>query len=128
MQRRLAFDEPARIEAVERPDTGVDRQLLLRRALGHVVAVSDAVAVGDDQRRSGVGLGLEKSLRRLRHLGAEGHLRDVHVPVHVRQQAEIFFPDRFAGGGELGGRAERRRLRLPARRCSSTPRCRGRVC
>ena len=111
MQRRFALDQPARIEPVERPDAGVDGQLLLRRAVRHVVAVGDAVAVGDDQRRAGIGLGFEKRLRRLRHLGAERDPRDVDVAVHVRQQAEILLSDRLAGGGELRGRAERRRFR-----------------
>ena len=61
-----------------------------------------------------VGLGLEKRLRRLRHLGAERHLRDVDVAVHVRQQAQVLLADRLARGGELGRGAERRRLRLLA--------------
>ncbi len=52
-----------------------------------------------------------KRLRRLRHLRAEGDPRDVDVAVHVRQQAEVLLADRLARGGELGGRAERRRLR-----------------
>ena len=61
-----------------------------------------------------IGLGLEERLGRLRHLGAERHLRDVDVAVHVRQQAQVLLADRLAGGGELGGGAERRRLRLLA--------------
>ena len=36
------------------------------------------------------------------------------MAVHVCEQAEIFLADRFSGGGELGGSAERRRLRLLA--------------
>ena len=56
-------------------------------------------------------LGFEERLRRLRHLGAEGHPRDVDVAVHVRQQAEILLADRLAGRRELRGGAERRRLR-----------------
>src|SRR4029453_3343824 len=110
------FDEPPWIEAVERPDAGVDRELLLRRAVGHVVPVGDAVAVSDDERGSGVGLRLEKRLRRLRHLGAERDPCDVDVSVHVREQAEILFPDWFARRGELRSGAERRRLRLLAAR------------
>ena len=56
-------------------------------------------------------LRLDERLRRLRHLGAERDPRDVDVPVHVREQAEILLADRLARGRELGGRAERRRLR-----------------
>ena len=34
------------------------------------------------------------------------------MSVHVREQTEVLLADRFAGGGELGGGAERCRLRL----------------
>ena len=108
MERRFAVFGAPRIEAVQRPDTGVDRELLLGGAVRHVVPVRNAVAVGDDERRPRVGFRFEKRLRRLRHLCAEGDLGDVDVAVHVRQQPEIFFAGRFAGGRKLGGGPERR--------------------
>src|SRR6185503_19183101 len=51
MHRRLARLGPAGIEPIERPHTGIDGHLLLRHAEGHVVAVRNAVAISDDQRR-----------------------------------------------------------------------------
>src|SRR5262249_21170589 len=45
VQRRLTIWDAARIEAVKRPDSGFDREFLLGRALGHVVAVGDAMTV-----------------------------------------------------------------------------------
>ena len=63
--------------------------------------MGDAVAVGDDQRGSVVGLRLEKCLRGLRHLRAEGHSRHVDMSAHVRQQPEILLPDRFPEAANL---------------------------
>ena len=114
MKRRFALHQAAGIEPVERPDSGGHGELLLRHALRHIVAMGDAVAVGDDQRRPRVRLGLEKRLRGLRHLGPDGHACHVHVAVHVGQQPEILLADRLSRGGELGGGAERRGLRLLA--------------
>ena len=114
MHRRLSLGEAPRVEAVERPHARVDRQLLLGRAVRHVVAVGDAVAVGDDERRAGVRLGFEKGLDGLAHLRAEGHARHVDVAVHVGEQAEVLLLSRLARRRELGHRAERRRLRLLA--------------
>ena len=89
---RLSPGDAARVEAVERPDAGIDRQLLLRRAVRHVVAVRDAVAVGDNQRRPRIRLGFEQRLQRLRHLGAHRDARDIDVAIHVGDQAQILFP------------------------------------
>ena len=114
MHRRLSLGAAPRVEAVERPHARVDRQLLLGRAVRHVVAVRDAVAVGDDERRSRVRLGFEKGLDGLAHLRAEGHARHIHVAVHVGEQTEVLLLGRLAGRRELGHRAERRRLRLLA--------------
>ena len=72
--------------------------------------MGDAVAVGDDQRRARIGFGLEEGLDRLGVLGAEGHAGDVHVAVAHGHQAQVLLGDGLAGGGELGGRAERRGL------------------
>ena len=114
MHRRLSFGDAPRIEAVERPHARVDRQLLLGRAVRHVVAVRDAMAVGDDERRPRVRLGFEKGLDGLAHFRAEGHPRHIDVAVHVGEQAEVLLLGRLAGRRELGHRAERRRLRLLA--------------
>ena len=74
----------------------------------------DARAVGDDQRRARIGLGLAQRLHRLVDLGAEGHLGDVDVAVAHRLEAEVLLGDLLAGDGELGGGAQRRRLGLLA--------------
>ena len=108
--------DAARVEAVERPDARVHGELLLLAAEGHVVAVRDAVAVRDHERRAGVGLGLLDGLDGLEVLRAERDPRDVDVAVAHRHQAEVLLAGLLAGDGELGGGAERRRLRLLASR------------
>src|SRR5574338_603427 len=52
------FGEP-RVVAIHGPVTGLYGELLLLQTAGHVVAVGDAVAVGDDDGGSVVGLGLQ---------------------------------------------------------------------
>ena len=74
----------------------------------------DAVAVGDDQRGAGIRLRLAERLDRLLVVGAEGDVGDVDVPVGDRLEPEVLLGDRFARRGELGRRAERRRLGLLA--------------
>ena len=112
--RRLALCDAARVEPVERPHAGIDRQLLLRRAERHVIPVRDAVTVGDDERRPGVRFRFEQRLHRLRHLGAHRDPRHVDVAIHAGEQAEILLAGGLARRGELGNRAERRRFRLLA--------------
>jgi hypothetical protein len=53
LERRQAALDAARIEAVERPHPAADRLLLLVEPVAQVVAVRDAVAVGDHERRAG---------------------------------------------------------------------------
>ena len=48
-QRVLAGGDAPRIEPEERPVPGIDRELLLLEPMHQVVAVRDAVAVGDDE-------------------------------------------------------------------------------
>ena len=49
MERRLALGQAAWIKAIERPETGLHRELLLRHPLGHVEAMRDALAIRDDE-------------------------------------------------------------------------------
>ena len=51
LERILALRHQVGIVAEQRPVAGIHGGLLLLHAVGHVVAVRDAVAVGDDQRR-----------------------------------------------------------------------------
>ena len=109
----LARRHRARVEAEERPVAGLDRQLLLLESVFEVVAVGDAGAVGDDQRRPRVGLRLEERLHGLRVLGAEGDARHVDVAVvHGHQPPDPSSRVLLPATGELGRRAERRGLRL----------------
>ena len=55
----------------------------------HVDPVRDAVAVGDDERRPGVGLGLAEREQRLLRVRAERDARDVDVAVRDRLQREV---------------------------------------
>ena len=75
------------------------------------IAVGDAVAVGDDEARPVVGLGLPERGERLVRVGAHGHPRDVDVAVGDRLQREVLLGRRLAGRGELGHGAERGGLR-----------------
>ena len=70
-----AFNEAAGIEPVKRPDSRLDRELLLRRAVGHVIAVGDAMTVSDDQGRSAISFSLAKGLHCLQHLCAKRDAR-----------------------------------------------------
>ena len=66
-------------------------------AVHQVVAVRDAVAVGDDERRAGVALGFQEGLDRLVVLGAEGDLGHVDVAVAHGDQAQVLLGDVLAG-------------------------------
>src|SRR5262245_8129706 len=90
-ERWLAGRVAPRVEPVERPVAGVGRQPLMLEAMREVVAVRDAMAIADDERRTFVRFGLEERLHRLRILRADRDPRDVDVTVGHRHQAEILF-------------------------------------
>ena len=73
--------------------------------------MSDAVAVGDNQGRPIVGLGLNERVEGLLGRRAHRDLRDVDIPVSDRHQAEILFRASLAGRRKLGHSRARRRLR-----------------
>ena len=87
-----------------------DGAVLLIHPEAHVDAVRNALAVGDHQRRPVVGLRLAEGLQGLLWVGAHGDLRDVDVSVGDRLQREVLLRHRLACGGELGDRAQWRRL------------------
>src|SRR6185503_10625823 len=109
---RLSFRDAIRIEPVQRPDSGFDCEFLLRCALGHVVAMRDAMAVGNYQRWTMVSLGFAKRLDRLQHLRAKSNACDVHVTVHISQKTKVFLSYSLSGGSKLSRCAKWRRLGL----------------
>ena len=72
LKRVLAFGGQGRVVAIERPDARLDGQALLFKALAHIDAVGDAVAVGDDQGRAIIGFRFEEGAQRLLVVGAHG--------------------------------------------------------
>ncbi len=93
----------------------VDRRLLLLVAVDHVVAVGDAVAVGDDDGGAGESLRLLERPDGLHVVGPEGHGGDVGAaPVH-RVHPEVFLGCNLPPRRELGHGRHRGGLRhLPA--------------
>jgi hypothetical protein len=111
LEGALAIHRAPRVVPVERPVTGLDGELLLLESAGQVIAVRDALAVGDDQRCSRERVRFLDGLERLRVLGAEGDARDVDVAVAHGQHAQVLLRARLAGDCELRRGAHRRRLR-----------------
>src|SRR5581483_8348846 len=58
-----------RVEAEQRPVAARHREVLLLHAETHVYAVRDAVRVGKDERRAGIGLRLTEGLQGLLRIG-----------------------------------------------------------
>ena len=69
------------------------------------------MAVGEHQRGAVVGLRLAERRQCLLRIGAHRDPGDVDAAVGDRLQGEVLLGHGLAGGGELGDRAERRRLR-----------------
>ena len=65
LQGILAQLRQIRVVAVQRPVAGLHRGFLLIHPVHQVVAVGDAVAVSDDDRRPVVGVGFEERLQGL---------------------------------------------------------------
>ena len=101
-ERRLALCDEARVVAEERPVAGINRELLLVETLAEVVAVGDAVGIGDDEGGAGIGLGFAEGLHGLAVFRTEGDLGDVDVAVLGGDEGEVFLRGAFAAGGELG--------------------------
>ena len=110
-ERIAAFGADHRVVAEQWPVAARDGLVLLLEPVAHLDPVRDAVAVGDQQGRPVVRLGLAERAQRLLGIGAHRDARDVHVGVGDRLQRQILRRHRLAGGGELRDRTERRRLR-----------------
>ena len=80
---------------------------ILGRALDTVV---DTRSVGDDERRTIVGLSLADSLQRLLVVGTHGDLGHIDVAVGGLHQTEVLLAHALATGGKLSDGAERRGL------------------
>src|ERR1039458_3059979 len=88
-----------------------EAKLLLLDAVHHVVAVRDAVAGGNHERRPVVRLCLGKSLHGLSVVTAHRDVGPVSAPVVHRHHGDVFLRDALAASGELRHRAQRRCLR-----------------
>ena len=84
--------------------------LLVQPAL-HVDAVSDAVAVGQNQRRPTVCLGFAEGQQGLLRVGAQGDARDIDIAVGNGLQRNVLLVDLFARRRKLGDGAHRRGFR-----------------
>ncbi len=111
MERLRAVVGRPRVVAIERPVARRDRLLLVAHRRGHVDAVGDAGAVGDDQRGAAVRLRLAEGLERLERIGAHGHGGHVDVAVVDGHHAQVLLAHGLAAGGELGHGRPRGRLR-----------------
>ena len=105
----------ARVVAVEGPVAAGGRLFLVAHRGGHIDAMGDAVAVGDDQRRSGVRVCLLEGVQGLQGVGPKRDLGDIDVAVVHGDHAQVFLADGLALRGELGHRGTRSGLGcLPA--------------
>ena len=88
----LAFLGESGVEAVQMPVTALDGELLLMLAPAHAVAqtVVDAGRVGDDKRRTVVGLCLLEYVEVLNGVGSHGYLCHVDVAVAHGHHAQVF--------------------------------------
>ena len=84
---------------------------MLIEPVPHVVAVRDAVAVRDHERRAVVRLRLAECNERLLRIGAHCDTRHVHVGERDRLQRQVLCRRGLTCGGELRHRAEGCRLR-----------------
>ena len=111
LERALADASHGRIETKQRPVAAGDRQVLLLHAETHVDAVSDALAIGEDQRGTVIGLRLPKRIQRLLRIGAHRDLGHIDVAIGDGLQGEILARDPLPGRREFCDRAKRGRLR-----------------
>ena len=97
----------ARVVAVQRPVSRIHGELLLVHAFGHVDAVRDAMAVGEDDRNTGIRFGLEKGFNGLRVATAHRNLCHIDALVIDGELPEVLAWSRLAARGELGDRSKR---------------------
>ena len=99
----------ARVVTVQQPLAGLDGELLLFGAHTgvEVDAVRNAMAVGDNQGRSGIGLSLDERLERVFVFVTHGDAGNVNVAIGHRDETKILLAHRLAAGGELRHRAAR---------------------
>ena len=125
---RLAVPGRRGLEAVQRPVAAADRVLHVVHRLRHVDAVGRAGAVGDHERRSRPGVGLEERLDRLGVVGPHGDLRDVGGAVGHRQRAEVLLRASTFPRRRTWPRRRAASPWTPVRRCWSRPPCPARGC
>ena len=112
----LPFIPQRRIVADERPVAAQHGILLLLHSVHQIEAVSNAVAVSNQDGRPGIGLGFEKGFDRVRIIRAHGHSSHVHAAVRDGLHCQVLLRHRLSAHGKFGYRASRRGLgHLPAR-------------
>ena len=99
------------IVAEQRPIPGLDGEFLLIQAIFQVVAMRDAVTIGNDERRTGIRFRFQKSLQRLAIVGSHGNARHINGSIRHGQHPEVFLCALFATRREFGDRSTRRRFR-----------------
>mmetsp|Transcript_3981 Transcript_3981/g.7754 ORF Transcript_3981/g.7754 Transcript_3981/m.7754 type:complete len:238 (-) Transcript_3981:3477-4190(-) len=114
--RVLALQSVGWIVSIEGPVARVDGCALLLVSRGRLDAMSDAVAVGDDERGSWIRLRLEEGLDGVGVVRTHGHGGHVDVAVRHRDGAQVLLAGGFAALRELGhGGARRGLAALPSR-------------
>ena len=101
-----------RVVAIQRPVSRLGGQLLMLEPVAQVVAVRDAMTVGDYERRPGIRLGFHDGLQRLRIFGAHRDLGDIDMAIRHRHEAQVFLRAGFSGRCEFRGGGGGCRLRL----------------
>src|ERR1035437_3689219 len=99
-----------RIEAEKRPVSAGRRKVLLLHTEAQVEAVSDAMAIGDNERRARIGLGLAEGEQRVLRISSHRHLCNINVTVGNGLQRQVLSRYAFAGGSELRDRSQWRCL------------------
>ena len=101
-----------RVEAEQVPVTGGHCEFLLVLNLAHALldTMVDARCVCDDERRSGICLGLSNRLDALVPVSAHGDLCDIYVAIAHSHSSEVFLLGLFTACCELGNCADRSSL------------------
>ena len=91
-----------RIVTEEGPVTRLHGIALLVESMAKVVAMGNAMAVGNDQRGSRIGFGFLYGLQCMHIIGSHGDLCHIGGPVSNGLQGKVFFTRGLSFDGKLG--------------------------